>query len=332
MIKRDVLRMLEERRGTAISGEAMAQALGVSRAAVCKAVASLRAEGHLVGSAPHRGYLLERGSDVLTEEGIRSHLSEAGGVRRVVCLETVDSTNTHAKRLALAGAESGTLIAANHQTAGRGRRGRSFLSPAGTGLYMTLLLRPSSSMERFQMITVAAGTAVCLAVEELTPLRPMVKWVNDVYLRGRDGVERKVCGILSEAVSDVESGTVENVAVGIGLNVTTQDFGPDLNDRAGSIFPEGVSRNQLAARIAERLMDFSTRLEDPELLRAYRERSLLLGRRVRWMQDGRCCLGRAVDVDELGGLVVEDEDGARRSLRSGEVYEVRPFDGAQPSC
>ena len=96
------------------------------------------------------------------------------------------------------------------------------------------------------MITIAAGTAVCLAVEELTPLRPLVKWVNDVYLRGRDGVERKVCGILSEAVSDVESGTVENVVVGIGLNVTTRDFGRDL--RSGGVHLPGGGKSQPARR------------------------------------------------------------------------------------
>jgi len=164
-------------------------------------------------------------------------------------------------------------------------------------------------MERFQMITIAAGTAVCLAVEELTPLRPLVKWVNDVYLRGGDGVERKVCGILSEAVSDVESGTVENVVVGIGLNVSTRDFSPDLARIAGSLLPGSVSRNRLAAGIAERLMDCQERLGDPELIREYRDRSLLLGREVCFIRDGAECRGVALDIDAQGCLLLREEGG-----------------------
>ena len=326
-VKDDVLQMLEERRGEVLSGGETALALGVSRAAVWKAVAALRAEGHRVEASPGLGYSLGMDSDVLTEDGVRANLSADSAVRCVVCLDSVDSTNTYAKRLALSGAEEGTLVVANRQTAGKGRRGHEFLSPPGTGLYMTLILRPKQDIEQFQMITTAAGLSVCLAVEDLTSLQPRIKWVNDVYLAGEDGVERKVCGILTEAVSDVETGAVESVVVGIGVNVMTRDFGPELENTAGSLFPEGVGRARLAARIAEHLMDLAGRLGDPELIRLCRARSLLLGRRIRWMQDGRQCLGLAVDIDERGGLVVEPEGAVRISLRSGEVNEVRPLAG-----
>ena len=289
--------------------------------------------------------------DVLTEEEIWGRLSEDSPIRRVVCLETVDSTNTYAKGLVLQGAEDGVLVAANQQTAGRGRRGRSFLSPPGTGLYMTLILRPRVEMERFQMITLAAATAVCLTLEALTPLRPLIKWVNDIFLPmpsgrckarsssssssptvGDEGrMERKVCGILAEAVTGADSGKIDGVVVGIGVNVATRDFGEELDGLAGSLLDGGdicrVGRAQLAAGIAERLMDLAERLDDPELIRLYRERSLLLGRRIRWNQGDETLFGRALDIDAQGGLLVE-LDGAekrRTSLRSGEVFEVRPL-------
>ena len=325
-LREKVLRFFEEKRGEYLSGAAVAKRLGVSRVAVWKAVESLREEGFRFSAATRRGYALDAASDVLTEEALRACLSKDSPVRRMVCLETVDSTNTYAKRLALGGAESGTLVIANQQTAGRGRRGHSFLSPPGTGLYMTLILRPGADMEQFQRITPAAAVAVCLTLEALTEARPLIKWVNDIYLR-RGQEERKVCGILSEAVSDVETGSIESVVVGLGVNLTTRNFGGV--DIAGSVFAEGslkpASRAQIAAGIAERLMDFAGRLEDPELIRAYRERSLLLGREITYQQDGETCQARALDIDAAGGLVVENESGERRTLRSGEVFQVRPF-------
>ena len=236
----------------------------------------------------------------------------------------MDSTNTYAKGLALSGGAHGTLVAADRQTAGRGRRGRSFFSPPGTGLYMSLILRPLIELERFQAVTIAAAVAVCRTIESLTFRRPRIKWVNDIFLEGADGEERKICGILTEAVSDVESGAIESVVVGIGLNVSTRDFSPDLARIAGSLFPGSVSRNRLAAGIAERLMDCQERLGDPALIREYRDRSLLLGREVRFMRDGAECRGVALDIDAQGCLLLREEDGTVVALRSGEVHQVRP--------
>ncbi|MBR1672150.1 MAG: biotin--[Fretibacterium sp.] len=330
-IREELLRVFEERRGEYLSGEAIGQRLGVSRAAVWKAVEALRREGYRFSAATRRGYALDNTSDILTEEGIRAHLSQDSPVSRVICLETVDSTNNYAKRLALTRVENGTLVAANQQTAGKGRRGHSFMSPPGTGLYMSLVLRPTAAMERFQMITVAAAVAVCLTLEELTQEKPLIKWVNDIYLRRREtGEELKICGILSEAVSDVETGSIESVVVGLGLNVTTRNFG-ELKGIAGSLFPKGVGRNQIAAGIAEHLMDLAGRLDDPKLIQEYRDRSLLLGREITYAQDEPAGSPQketahralAVDIDAQGGLVVENKKGERVTLRSGEVFEVQ---------
>ena len=323
-IKARLLSILESHRGMALSGESIAERLCVSRASVWKAVRALREEGHRIDAASRRGYRMEPDSDVLSAEGIRLCLQEGSPIRDIVCLTTVDSTNTYAKELAASGAEQGTLVVADQQTAGRGRRGRSFFSPAGTGLYMSLILRPRVELERFQTVTIAAAVAVCRTIEATTELRPRIKWVNDIFMRSPDGAERKVCGILTEAVSDVESGTIESVVVGIGLNVSTREFASELRQVAGSLFPKEVCRNRLAAGIAERLMDCQERLEAPELIQAYRERSLLLGRDIRYLQDGTEHRGRALDIDARGCLILQTEFGETIALRSGEVYAVRP--------
>ncbi|MDO4786201.1 MAG: hypothetical protein Q4A13_04595, partial [Fretibacterium sp.] len=161
----------------------------------------------------------------------------------------------------------------------------------------------------------------------LTEASPRIKWVNDVFLEGQDGAERKICGILTEAVSDVESGSVETVVVGIGLNVKTKAFAPELRDVAGSLSSETVRRDCLAAGIAERLMKYQERLDAPELMRLYRDRSLLLGREIRYLRDGVEHHGHALDIDVGGGLIVRDRSGETAVLRSGEVYEVRPSQG-----
>jgi BirA family biotin operon repressor/biotin-[acetyl-CoA-carboxylase] ligase len=198
---------------------------------------------------------------------------------------------------------------------------------------MTLILSPSVEAEQLQMITVAAADAVCLALEELAPLRPMIKWVNDIFLRGSDGRERKVCGILTEAVAGHAGVGIERVVVGIGLNLTTRSFDGDVG-AAGSIWPDGlpdgVGRERVAARIAGRLADFAARLSSAEcrgyLIDVYRERSMLLGREISYIHGDMKRYGRAVGIDGSGGLIVEDITGKRETLRSGEVHEVRPSD------
>lgn len=323
-MKTKLLRVLEDNRGKFVSGESIAEKFGVTRAAVWKAVASLRKEGHIIDAATNNGYKLVSSSDVLSAEGIRANLKPGSLVSRVICLGETDSTNNYAKRLALSGAEHGTLVAANHQTAGRGRHGHSFESPAGTGLYVSLILKPKVDAEHFQMITIADAVAVCLAVEDLYPEargRLSIKWVNDIFFRGR-----KISGILTEGVSSFESGEIESVVTGIGVNVTTRNFPPEFAETAGSIFGEGESlfgRDVLCARIADYVMGFAENLEAPGLINAYRERSMLIGRDISYMKGDAKCTGHVEGIDDAGGLVITDMEGRRETLRSGEVFMVR---------
>ena len=323
-MKTKLLRLLEDNRGKFVSGEAIADMFGVTRAAVWKAVASLRKEGHIIDATTNKGYKLTSTSDTLTEGGIRQNLKAGSLVRRVICLDETDSTNNYAKRLALSGAEHGTLVVADHQTAGRGRHGHTFESPAGTGLYMSLILKPKVDAEHFQMITIADAVAVCLAVEDLYPEARgslAIKWVNDILFRGR-----KIAGILTEAVSSFESGEIESVVTGIGINVTTKNFPPEFAQTAGSIFGEGESlfgRDVLCARTADYIMDFADNLEAPGLISAYRERSILLGHHITYMKGSAKCTGHVEGIDDAGGLVITDSEGRRETLRSGEVFMVR---------
>ncbi len=321
-----VLYALEKNRGKFISGEYLAGLAGISRMAVCKIISNLKTQGHRISAQNGKGYIMDLKSDVLSEKGITSNLKPDTKIKRVVCLDEVNSTNTYAKKIALdENAPHGTLITANKQTAGKGRRGHSFESPPGTGLYMTLILRPNfDNTGKFQMITIAAAVAVCFAVEDLTGLKPKIKWVNDVYLG-----DKKICGILTEAVSNFENGEIESVVTGIGVNISTKKF--DDAQNAGSIFESAgnkkikpFGRDELAAKIADYLIDFADDLENPNLIKAYRHRSFLLGQKIKYIRGDVEYHAKAISIDDSGGLVVIDDDCNKEILRSGEVFLIRP--------
>lgn len=330
-MKPELLEYLEAHKGEYVSGESIAGMLGVTRAAVWKYVEALRREGHIINAVTNKGYSLTQSRDILSEGGIREKLAPNSKVTQVFCLDEVDSTNNYAKRLAITQALHGTLIAADKQTAGRGRHGHTFESPAGTGLYMSLILRPGLDVKRFQMITVADAVAVCLAIEELYPAsrgKLGIKWVNDVFLGGR-----KVAGILTEAVSSVENGEIQSVITGIGINVFTHDFSEEVSRTAGAIFAKGeegvFTRNELCARIADKVMEFAENLSDPEIIAAYRERSVLTGKAVTFMKNEKECRAVVEGIDDFGGLVVANDFGELETLRSGEVFMVRPEEGSR---
>lgn len=299
--------------GQTVSGQRLAGQLGVSRAAVHKAAAALAAQGYAVEAAPRRGYRLQGGDGFCA--------GEAGAYPAPLHLyDSLPSTNRTAKQLALDGAPHGTLVVAAHQSDGRGRLGRSFVSPAGKGVYMTLLLRPALPLAQAQAVTVSAAVAVCRAVQALCGLRLSIKWVNDLYCQGK-----KVCGILTEAGTDLESGRLEWLAVGIGLNLTTapDDWPAPLRATAGSLFPGGpspVSRVALAAAIARELLALCPGFD---CLDEYRARCFVPGHWVTVCTGAETYPARAIAIDEAGRLVVERDSGRQEALRYGEV-SIRP--------
>lgn len=318
MLTDTVLKILTENRGQFVSGQALARQAGVTRAAVWKSIQALQSRGFAVTAAPRCGYRLEPEDDTLSALGIQQYLR---GEALCLNLQTVDctaSTNSDLKLLAQQGASAGTVLVAGQQTGGRGRRGRSFFSPPGTGVYISLLLRPQLQMQQAVLFTTAASVAVCRAVEKLTGQTPQIKWVNDVFINGK-----KVCGILTEAAADLETGMVEYAVLGLGLNVTEPvgGFPPEVARVAGSIFkePQGNVKNRLTAEVLNQLANLLQNPAGPDIYSDYKSRQLLLGHKVTFEQNGVQQTATAVDVARDYGLVVQLPNGQQRVLSSGEV-------------
>lgn len=221
-----------------------------------------------------------------------------GGIAPIVVLDSVPSTNDEAKRLAENGAKEGATVVANAQTQGRGRRGRSFFSPADSGVYFSVVLRPSITPEKSVLITTAAALAVSEAIEKLTGKRALIKWLNDVYLNGK-----KCVGILTEGV--FSGSAMESVVVGIGINVSTVSFPDDVKQRAGSIGE--TSRNALVGETVKRLLRYCSDLS-PRHIEKYKERCFVLGQTVTVSHGNEKYDALAVDVTAEGKLVVKFGD------------------------
>ncbi|MBR1690024.1 MAG: biotin--[Oscillibacter sp.] len=324
MGREDVLALLRRAEGAYLSGENLSRRLGLSRAAVWKAVSALRQEGYVIEARTGLGYRLADTPDVLTEQEIRSFLGPTDIVgREVRCFDELGSTNTYLKELALAGGAEGTVVTANCQTAGRGRLDRSFQSPADKGIYLSVLLRPELPPEHLFPVTALSGVAVCRAAERVCGARAGLKWPNDPVLNGR-----KLSGILTELSLEGETGRLQYLVVGIGINVSQgpEDFTPEVAQMATSLVRElgrPVSRPALAAALIEELDRMYAALRQGNLtdfLAEYRRRCVNLGKPVQLLgADGTRQRAQALDVDEQFGLVVRLPDGQERTVRSGEV-------------
>ena len=317
-VKNEILHILESNKGSNISGQELADILNVSRTAVWKAINLLKEEGYPIEAASNKGYSLSVSSDFLSSEGIRLFLNEEYKNIPITVYKTIESTNSEAKLLAVQNAEHGTIVVSEEQTKGRGRFGRDFFSPSDSGIYMSIILKPKLNMENAVLITTAAAVAICDAIEKFTNKVSRIKWVNDIFIG-----DRKVCGILTEAVTNFESGMMESVIVGIGINVKTknEDFPLELQDTAGSIFNDDDTfiRNQLAAEIINNVLKISMTLEDKSFMQIYKERSLILGEQILYKKNNNWYEGQALDIDDFGGLVVYTSDGQKITLNSGEV-------------
>ncbi|MCL2031186.1 MAG: biotin--[acetyl-CoA-carboxylase] ligase [Oscillospiraceae bacterium] len=316
--KQEILALLESGRGAWLSGEALAGRLGVSRSAVWKAVSALTAEGHRIEAVTRRGYRLAPDSDVVSRASLLPHLNDPSYAREVHVHAVLDSTNAKAKALALAGHRHGTVVVADTQTAGRGRLGRSFASPAGAGLYISFLLEPGRlPLRSLTWITAVAALAVCDAVKLVTGRDARIKWVNDVLLDNR-----KICGILTEALTNLEGGGADWLVVGIGINVLSSALPEDLRGVAAGLYGDaapGGTRSRLAASLINTFLAPRLWPDERELHAAYRARQVVLGREVTVHSSEDSYPARAVDLDADGHLIVERPDGRRETLCSGEV-------------
>ncbi|MDO5128248.1 MAG: biotin--[acetyl-CoA-carboxylase] ligase [Eubacteriales bacterium] len=314
-VKDQIIIILNENRGEYISGEQLAERLQVSRAAVWKAINRLKEDGFTIEGINKKGYRLAEDTDVLSAQGVQSYLTNSDAFR-VEVYKTVTSTNLLLKERA--NEEEGLVIAASEQTDGMGRLGRKFVSPADTGIYFSILLKPTMDNKEVTLLTTIAAVAVCEAIEKYTSKQPKIKWVNDVFLDNR-----KVCGILTQASFSMENMKPEYVVVGIGINLyhPRDGFGAELRNIAGTVLNEqsGDIKNKILAEVLNRYYYYYTNFEKREFISSYKERSFVLGKQIMVVTPNNMRPAKALDIDEECHLLVSYEDGSEEWLSTGEI-------------
>ncbi len=330
-VKEQVLLLLEKQREKAFSGEELAQQLSVTRASIWKAVKSLQKDGYAIEAVNNKGYTLKKAPDILSAAYIEQSLKKAGIEIGVKIEREVTSTNTLLKQYVARGQTEDMILMAEEQSGGRGRRGRSFFSPEGTGLYMSILLHPALTPEEAAMLTTMAAAAEAVALEKISGEEVKIKWVNDVWIRNK-----KVSGILTEGSVSMEDGHLEYAIVGIGINVyePAGGFPEEIKDVAGAVFTNDICRENLRNRIASEVLiqflRYYQKLPVKEYLEEYRKRSIAIGRQVQILTPGKEEMpntdntpardhGLVLGVDDECHLLVQYDDGTTDSLSNGEI-------------
>lgn len=302
-----------------VSGQQICERLEISRTAVWKVINQLKEEGYEIEAVQNRGYLLAAAPDVVSASELESRMRTRVMGRRLLYLEEVDSTNLEAKRQAEQGAPEGLLVVAGKQEQGRGRRGRGWESPAGTNIFMTLLLRPSFAPGQASMLTLVMALAVARAIGDVSGLPVGIKWPNDIVVN-----KKKVVGILTELA--METDYIQYLVCGVGINVNQESFPEAIQNTATSLFLEGGRKLNRADLIESAMEYFETyygifcRSKDLEgLAGEYNELLVNVNARVRVLDPKGEYEGVSQGINRLGELLVERDDGTRENVFAGEV-------------
>ena len=317
-MKEEILRLLRSADGY-ISGQELCNRFGVSRTAVWKAINQLKEAGYEIEAQQNKGYKLMAAPDLMTEAEIKSLMHTDWVAKEVLYFDTIDSTNTKAQELAEKGYPSGTLVVADKQESGKGRRGRSWVSPSGTGIFMTLMIKPDINPNNASMLTLVAALAVAKAITSVTGEEALIKWPNDIVINGK-----KVCGILTEMNAQFDY--INHIVVGIGINVHNESFPEEISQMASSLMIEaGGKRFHRAQIIAETMSYFEqyydTFLKTQDLSAIVREYDELLVNRnksVRVLDPKEPFDGKAMGITPKGELIVDTWE-SRKLVSSGEV-------------
>ena len=321
MSKTSLLGLLEEREGEYVSGEEISRLLGVSRTAVWKQVRKLEAEGYRIEAVPRLGYRLTGKPSRLTLQELLPKLRTSSFGRRLTLLDVVDSTQNELRLLAERGAEEGTLVIAEQQTSGRGRMGRSWVSPAGKGIWMSLLLRPPVPLPLTPQLTLLAAVALSRAISQQLPaLEIGIKWPNDLLVDGK-----KISGILLESAAEDERLNYIIVGMGISANLEAEDYSEELLSKAISLkmaSGQTVDRSGLIAAVLEQFEQlYKLYLEQGfgPIRTLWEARSVTLGKRTELYTPQGTVVGVPLGLDDMGGLRIELPDGSARTIYSAEV-------------
>lgn len=318
--KAQILQLLKKDRNQFVSGEAICRHIGVSRTAVWKHIRSLREEGYIIDAATHRGYSLTYIPDRLYPDEIADGLNTEFMGGRVYYHQSLESTNREARALASGGVPGGSLVVAEEQAGGRGRMGRGWFSPKGLGLWCSLILRPEVQPNEAPPITMLTAVAVASAVEKVTGVAPGIKWPNDLLVGGK-----KICGILTEMVAEMEKVDYLVVGVGINVNIPFEDFPEELRETATSLCLE---KNELVSRLhllKQFLREFEFYYQKwinegfAPVLEEWKKRCINLGCPVRISTSREVWEGLAEDVDSDGALLLRMPGGSVQRFMAGEV-------------
>ena len=314
-----ILRELMDHSDTFVSGQKLCKTFGVSRQAVWKNICCLKELGYDIESVTNKGYRLISKPDILYGPEIEAYLEEESFCQKVECHDSIDSTNIRGKQLAELGEAEGTLIVADRQTAGRGRRGRNWISESGVGIYMTYVLRPTVQPAHVSGITLLAALAMCEATYQECDVLPQIKWPNDVIIDGK-----KICGILTEMSTEIDY--INHVVIGAGINVNQDTFSDDIKATASSLKLElgkSVKRSELIAAVMksfEKCYEIFIETEDLSGLQELYN-SMLVNRdqEVKVLEPGNEYKAHAIGINQTGELIVRTPDGKEKEIYAGEV-------------
>jgi BirA family biotin operon repressor/biotin-[acetyl-CoA-carboxylase] ligase len=316
----EILQLLKEHSSEFLSGEGIRRHLKISRTAVWKRIQRLRARGYEIEALTRSGYRLLGSPDLLTSAEIQPLLKTKRIGRTIHHFDTLDSTNAKAYQLALDGAEDGVVVIAESQEKGRGRLGRQWVSPPSLNLYLSVILRPKIPPHQASLITLMAAVAAADAIQKVSGLPPLIKWPNDLLLRNR-----KVAGLLNEIHSEIDRVHFVILGVGVNLNADENTFPEEIRPIATSLKMETgqtISRKvflQFFLEELERWYSVFIHGDRAVILRAWKRRAHLKGRRVRVTSFGEVLTGTAIDVDSDGALILETEAGERKRVVAGDV-------------
>lgn len=317
-MKEEILRLLRSADGY-ISGQELCNRFGVSRTAVWKAINQLKEAGYEIEAQQNKGYKLMAAPDLMTEAEIKSLMHTEWVAKEVLYFDTIDSTNTKAQELAEKGYPSGTLVVADKQESGKGRRGRSWVSPSGTGIFMTLMIKPDINPNNASMLTLVAALAVAKAITSVTGEEALIKWPNDIVVNGK-----KVCGILTEMNAQFDY--INHIVVGIGINVHNESFPEEISQMASSLLIEAGGKRFHRAQIIAETMSYFEQYYDiflktqdlSALVREYDELLVNRNKSVRVLDPKEPFDGKAMGITPKGELIVDTWE-SRKLVSSGEV-------------